>query len=104
MNVPSLEKSFVLLHQNDIGRKLKKSAGRGHSVVTRKPITENQATKKGGPWKGYGEDRPPLQARTEGPERGTTKTVFPLRAGRERARGSNILIDKELKINKKRKV
>ena len=39
------------------------------------------------------EDRPPGRAGTEGPDPGETKTVFSPRAGRDRARGPNILID-----------
>ena len=37
--------------------------------------------------------RSPVRAGTEGPDPVPTKTVFPLRAGRDRARGPNILID-----------
>ena len=42
---------------------------------------------------GCTEGRPPLRARTDQPDPGGAKDVSPPRAGRDRARGPNILID-----------
>ena len=69
-----------------------KSAPKSSKMAALRGPRQNLAPILGGAGPGYCEGRSPLRAGTEGPDQGIARAFSPV-AGRDGARGTNILID-----------